>query len=95
MIPKAQVYVWDGNVVQVVDLETDKAFTKPSTIERYPTVAALFDEIDTALPRNPDRIEIEHNRYLGYPSRIFIDPSLRTADDELDYKLGDFYLLER
>ena len=95
LIPSARIYVWEGEIAQVVDLTTDEALTDPKLLRKYPTIETLFERIDAGLEHHPHRVDIEHDRYLGYPTRILIDPSRQTADDETDHRISDFYRVER
>ncbi len=72
-----------GALSSVVDLGTGMAVSP--TPRRHPTIEELFDEIDAALDRDPDRIEIDYDPALGYPTRIAIDYVAMAIDDEVTY----------
>lgn len=86
---QTQIYILNGVVVKAVDLGTGR----DRRLDALPTIPDLFRLIDTLSAQHPDRLVIEHDRHLGYPTRIFADPSLRTADDETDHRISDLKLL--
>lgn len=86
---RAKVYVLGDRVVQLEDLEGAKVITDPAILRATPTVTQLFRLMDRLARKQPDRLSFEHDRHLGYPTRVYADPSLRLADDETDYRLRD------
>ncbi len=86
---RVRVRVRGGKVAEVQSLPDGQRFTDPDTLRSYPTVEELLSLIDRAVARKPDNLTITYDRYLGYPSRIYIDYSYRVADDEIDYRLSD------
>ena len=52
------------------------------------TVTQLFAEAERAARSDADNVEISFDARFGYPTRIHIDPWIRSADDELDYLAG-------
>jgi Family of unknown function (DUF6174) len=68
------------------------AVAVPQHLENYSTIEKLFEFIRTALAREPLRVEIEYDQKLGYPRRVYIDPS-RASDDEHAFVVEDFTIL--
>ena len=64
----------------------------PRHLERYSTIERLFEFIRTALAQQPVHIEIEYDPTLGYPRRVYIDPSWVT-DDEHVFVVEDLKIL--
>jgi hypothetical protein len=64
----------------------------PQHLAKYSTIEKLFEFIRTALAKEPVRIEIEYDPTLGYPRRVYIDPS-RVSDDEHAFGVEDFKIL--
>jgi len=60
---------------------------EPTLLSYIPTVPDLFDLIQDALDRNAASFLAEYDRDLGYPTRIEIDYSATTADDEVAFSL--------
>lgn len=75
-----RVEVAGGKVVGVRNAETG---APPPSEYRARTVPELFDLIHEALDRDADRIEVEYEPTLGYPTTIFIDYEEQAADEEL------------
>lgn len=91
---RTRIYVLGGLVTKVVDLSTSREYVGLRGLDAFPTIPELFGLIDTLVSQQPDRLTIEHDRWLGYPIRIFADPSRRLADDEIDYRVSDLKSLQ-
>jgi hypothetical protein len=48
----------------------------------WPTVAALFDDVQRLLDQKADRLEVTYDPTYGYPRSISVDVYLMAADDE-------------
>ncbi len=84
----SKVTVLGGNVVAVEDENGRARDVTPAQMQRL-RIEALLALIGRYASSQPDSMSWRLNRYLGYPERIFIDPSLRLADDEIDYVISD------
>jgi len=91
----AQIYVLNNKIIQVIDLDNKKTYTQASQLKKYKTINQLFDFIDSSLLKHPDKIDINHDRFLGFPSRILIDPRKKHADDETNITINDLQLLTK
>jgi hypothetical protein len=78
-----RITVRGGELSSVIDLGTGMAAI-PNP-QRHPTVEGLFDQIDAALDRDPDKIEVVYDSALGYPTRIAVDFVAMAVDDEVTY----------
>lgn len=58
-----------------------------------PTVEDLFDLIEDALAQPAAAFLATYDEQYGYPTRIEIDPSATTADDEVSWSVRDLVLL--
>lgn len=83
-------------VVEVRNGATVRISTKasgeevPSALLREAgTIPGLFQIIHTAHERSADRLDVSYNEALGYPTRITIDDSTWSIDDESDYRISD------
>ena len=56
------------------------------------TVPDLFDKIDDAITRKAASLSTTYDPIYGFPSRIAIDYSATTADDEESFTTSDFTL---
>lgn len=75
-----RVEVASGQVVGIRNAETG---APPPTDYHARTVPELFAVIYDAVDRDADRIEVEYDPTLGYPTTIFIDYEEQAADEEL------------
>ena len=87
--PETLVTVIDGEVVNV--RHRPHGFDRviqadPREIEWYWTVEQLFDLVDSALERG-DRVSVEYDETLGFPTRLYIDRDADAIGDELDLQL--------
>lgn len=64
-------YLEDGSPVPAANLKF------------YPTVDQLFETIENAIDKKPDRLEVDYDRATGHPTRIDIDYMEQAADDEI------------
>jgi hypothetical protein len=92
---KVQVYVIGDRVVQVEDLGVGRVYTSQDMLRSFRTINGYFSLIDELVARHPDSITIRHNRNLGYPEVIRVDPSYRMADEEVDYHIQDLKFLRK
>lgn len=84
----ARVYVDDGVVNLVVDLES----SLPLPTERnddFPTVDQLFNELDELIRLEPFELEVRYDPELGYPSYVNVDIEERMVDEEFSYTVED------
>lgn len=86
---KVTVYVIDGQVTRVVDLDTGETLSNKGAVKVFKTLAEYKNEWLSLLAAWPDRVEIRLNRQQGYPEKVFIDPSFFVADDEIDYRFSN------
>ncbi len=88
LLPPVRVLV-DGNaIVRVADAET----SAPLPADRhddFPTIDALFDELEELIRRDPHRLEVTYDPELGYPSSVSVDIDERIADEEFSYTVTD------
>ena len=84
----ARVYVVDGAVTLVVNLES----STPLSAERnddFPTVDQLFNELDEVIRLEPHELEVRYDPQLGYPSFVSVDIEERMVDEEFSYTVDD------
>ena len=67
----------------------------PQDLEKYSTVEKQFAFIRAALREQPYRVEIEYDPVLGYPRRVYIDPTQITVDDEHGFAIEAFSVLSQ
>jgi len=83
----AVVTVRDGVVTNVELLQSSETIGEPILAE-FPTIEDLFDLIATAIDGGWDKLEVEYDEALGFPTTLAVDPSTTTADDEAWYNLS-------
>jgi hypothetical protein len=83
----------------VLTVEGDQIVAVRSLTNTYPfheqsrqSVATLFDFADNAIAGEPDGLIIEYDPTYGYPTQIFINPSLPTYDDEYNIRARNLVL---
>lgn len=80
------IEVDENKVVSVRRLE-DGAPVPQQQLREYPTIDQLLTQVDSAMRGHPDSLLVEYDRVQGFPKRVRIDFSYRTADDEIDYTI--------
>src|SRR5690606_23652442 len=60
-----------------------------SWVDHYRTVEELFDLIEEAQEVDPAVLEVTYHPRYGYPTRIYIDYSAQTADEEVGFTLSN------
>jgi len=90
---RAKVFVFNDTVLKVQDLDSGKTYTNKEQLQKYKTINQLFELINSTLQNHIDKIFIDHDRYLGFPSKVFIDPSKSQIDDETNITISDLNLL--
>ena len=86
------IEVENDQVVAVRRLE-DGVPVPQQQFREYPTIDHLLTEIDNAMRSHPDSLLVEYDRVQGFPKRVGIDFSYRTADDEIDYTIDRVEIL--
>jgi hypothetical protein len=67
--------------------------TDPRDASMWPSVDGLFDLLEDAYARNPDRIEVRYDSQFGHPTRADIDYDAGLADDEQTFVAGSLTIL--
>lgn len=80
--------VEDGEIVQIRDSETGDTVEH---IEGYSTIDERFTWLKQIAPHNPQKLELEFNSDLGYPTLIDYNQSNSIADEELFFQILDFH----
>jgi len=80
-------------VLKVQDLDSGKTYADKEQLQKYKTINQLIDHITNTLQNHADKIFIDHDRYLGFPSKVFIDPSKSQIDDETNITIKNLNLL--
>lgn len=86
------IEVRDSVVRSVTDAETNE----PRDVEvsaDYPTVDDLFVNVQRAINRNADVLQVTYGETLGYPIQATIDWDTNTSDDELAWNISEFEVL--
>jgi len=90
---RAKVFVFNDTVLKVQDLDSGKTYTDKEQLQKYKTINQIFEDINLSLQVHADKLYIDHDRYLGFPSKVFIDPSKSQIDDETNITISDINLL--
>ena len=77
----AMTYVADGTAVPLGETR------------HFYTVDELFDLAEAALDEGASRVQMSFDETLGYPTSLFIDQDLCTADEEINYVASDLEVL--
>ena len=84
----ARVYVVDGAVTLVVNLESSTPLPEERN-DDFPTVDQLFNELDELIRLEPYQLEVRYDPQLGYPSFVSVDIEERMVDEEFSYTVDD------
>lgn len=77
------VSVWvDRGVVEYLFYEDNGEAVPFSYANWFPSAEELFDEIQDALYREADYLEVDYDQTYGYPTNVFIDYDRHIADEE-------------
>ncbi len=90
---RAQVFVYNNRIVKVLDLDKGNLPLDEIEFEKYKTIDEYVTFINDTLKKPLDKAYIDHDRHLGFPSKIFIDPNKRLADDETNININNLNLL--
>lgn len=85
------VTVENGQVVAAADASSQLA-VESAFLSYLQTVPDLFDLIDDAILRQVAAFTVSYDAIYGYPTRIEIDYSAATADDEISFTARDLSL---
>ncbi|MBS0376735.1 MAG: hypothetical protein JSR73_19330 [Proteobacteria bacterium] len=80
--------------VRVIDEVATTPAACRSEMVRFATIPRLFEYIRGAVASRPDMISVIFDPVLGYPTHFFVDPSLKTHDDEFEFTLSEFKVIE-
>ena len=83
------VEVKNGLTTSVKNAQTGEAVDL-KFLERFSTVAKLFEVIAEAEARNAAKLEVEYNPQFGFPTQAMIDYIAQAADDELGFWVEGF-----
>ncbi|NOT08654.1 MAG: hypothetical protein HOP28_10675 [Gemmatimonadales bacterium] len=90
---RMEVTVHAGSVSAAADLDNNNS-VEAALLTYVTTIPDLFDLIEDALGRKAAYFSAMYDPILGYPTRIDIDYSATTADDELTITVRDLAVLE-
>jgi len=83
-----------GGAVVAAEFTDSGSPVDEALLTYIPTVPDLFDLIQDALDRRAASFWAEYDPSFGYPTRIEIDYSATTADDEVAYSARGLVFLE-
>ncbi|HLP92254.1 MAG TPA: DUF6174 domain-containing protein [Nostocaceae cyanobacterium] len=86
------VEVRNGQTVSVTSVATGQS-VDPELFKQYDTIPELFKVIQDAIAKKADRLDIQYEPKLGYPTQINIDYSFQIADEELFITVENFQAL--
>jgi len=84
-----RIKVCERSVFSVKNQETGELFKETATLMKYRTIMGYFDLIQELQSQHPDEIRVKLNRYLGYPEEVWINPSYKTGDDEINIRISN------
>jgi Family of unknown function (DUF6174) len=88
------IEVKDGNVVSMDRGQGDWYGGDIEKCAAFNTVPKMFDFIEQAASRKPDRINVSYDSTLGYPTRLGLDYDTRGMDDELMWEVKSLERVE-
>ena len=88
LVDGVRITLRDHAIVSVVAL-TDGRPEPPERWHFYKTVEGVFSAIEDALQQDAATLEVSYHERLGYPTHVFIDVDLLTADEEQTYILSN------
>lgn len=92
-----KIIVKADTIYAILDPETGEPLRDPQTDElvlsKYPdsflTIDELFEVIENAREK-ADKLTVEYDQNLGYPTSVGIDYIKEAIDDEVTYKIDNF-----
>jgi Family of unknown function (DUF6174) len=88
------IEVQDGQVVSMVDKDSQAVTDFKDTFAQYDSIENLFNALDSAQNGGAEKVTAEYNPDHGYPQSIFIDGSTQVADDEMNLSVSSFEILK-
>lgn len=93
MAKRVKIFVYNNEIVKILDLDKGSTPLEKSEFEKYKTIDEYVVFINDALQKPVDKVYIDYDRHLGFPSKIFIDPNKRLADNETNIDISNLNLL--
>ncbi len=82
------VLVRGGRVISARVVATG-VYVPAESLDRYKTVDQAFALVDDAIRRGAARVDVSYDAAFGYPTKVFIDYSAATADEEKGLAIRD------
>ncbi len=94
-VSPVEITVKNGEAVSIKSLEDSERNITVESYERFGnnTVKAMFEKIQFAENRKPDKLKVKYDEKFGYPKEIDIDISFLGNDDESYLKVEKFEIL--
>ncbi|RCJ19010.1 hypothetical protein A6S26_28020 [Nostoc sp. ATCC 43529] len=83
------IEVRNGQTTSITSVETGQP-VNPEFFDKYDTITKLFNLIQDAINRRAERLDVDYNARLGYPTQISIDYSFQIADEEIYLTIENF-----
>ncbi|MDJ0616081.1 MAG: DUF6174 domain-containing protein [Calothrix sp. MO_192.B10] len=87
------IEVRNGVTTSITDANTGEPVNE-EFFQSFNTIPKLFLTIRDAIARRADRVDVEYDRTLGYPTNIAIDFSFQIADEELFITVENLEVLD-
>ncbi|NEO30420.1 MAG: hypothetical protein F6K36_08285 [Symploca sp. SIO3C6] len=96
-VPEARgpvvIEVINGQTTSITSVETGEPVNR-ELFQAFDTIPKLFQVIANGIRSRADRLEVDYDPTLGYPTQITIDFSFQIADEELFLGIRDFEVIE-
>lgn len=87
------IEVRNGQTTSITSVETGQP-VNPEFFNNYNTIPKLFNLIQDAINRRADRLDVDYNARLGYPTQISVDYSFQIADEEIYLTIENFQVIQ-
>ncbi len=92
-VQPVMIEVQDNKVVSITSAQDSKPVDAQG-FQRNDTIDKLFDRIQEAFDNNAYIIEAKYNPDFGYPRRVFVDYDERIVDEEMQFEIVYFEVIE-
>jgi hypothetical protein len=93
---RGTVRVLNGTVAKVTNVLDDRTLLPIANpdLSQFLTIRQLFEEIGRAFKSGAQQVQVCYDPSGLYPERILVNPSVLIADDESEFEVSEFVVLQ-
>lgn len=94
LIGKFIITVRQGRAESIKHADSGELVRETELFEHFATMEKIFEFIQEAEKRSPDKFQVEYEPNFGYPKKLNLDYSFLGSDDEYFFHVLQFEVLE-